>query len=113
MKDLARWLKATADPTRLRMLHLLSRHGELCVCDLQNALDISQSSASRHLRTLREVGLVTDRRQGMWMHYAIARPDDPLLVPLLAAVDRQGETELLDRQLGAWLDTKLVKGPCP
>lgn len=110
MKDLARWLKATADPTRLRMLYLLSRHGELCVCDLQNSLDISQSSASRHLRTLREAGLVSDRRQGMWMHYAIATPDDPLLAPVLAAA-RQGEGERLDQQLDAWLDTKLVKGP--
>jgi ArsR family transcriptional regulator, arsenate/arsenite/antimonite-responsive transcriptional repressor len=115
MKDLARWLKATADPTRLRMLDLLCRHGELCVCDLQNVLEISQSSASRHLRTLREAGLVTDRRRGMWIDYALAAQDDAqrrrLMDELLADADAQGERAELDRRLDDWLATKLVDGP--
>jgi ArsR family transcriptional regulator len=114
MKELARWLKATAEENRLRMLYLLSRHGELCVCDLQRALDISQSSASRHLRTLREAGLVADRRQGMWMHYTLIEADElraGMLRELLTTLQLQGGVEELDRRLTAWLDTKLVDLP--
>ena len=113
MKELARWLKATAEENRLKMLYLLSRHGELCVCDLQKALDISQSSASRHLRTLREAGIVTDRRQGMWMHYTLVEADEQragMLRELLATLEAEGGDDL-DRSLDAWLDTKLVAPP--
>ena len=114
MKDLARWLKATADPTRLRMLYLLSRHGELCVCDLQKTLGISPSSASRHLRTLREAGFVTDRRQGMWMHYTLADWEEDrsaLLRELLESLADRDDAQQLDLALATWLDTKLVPMP--
>jgi len=63
--------KALADETRLRILNLLA-HGELCVCEIEQALEIGQSKASRHLAYLRNAGLVTDRREGPWMYYAVA-----------------------------------------
>jgi ArsR family transcriptional regulator len=63
--------KALADTTRLRCLMLLTREGELCVCELTHALDAPQPKVSRHLATLREVGLVLDRRQGLWIYYRI------------------------------------------
>jgi len=63
--------KAFADETRLRILNLLA-HGELCVCEIEQALEIGQSKASRHLAYLRNAGLVTDRREGPWMYYAVA-----------------------------------------
>ena len=66
--------KALADETRLRILNLLA-HGELCVCEIEQALEIGQSKASRHLAYLRNAGLVTDRREGPWMYYAVADPD--------------------------------------
>ena len=115
MKNLARWLKATADETRLRILYLLSAHGELCVCDLHEALDITQSRASRHLRTLLEVGLVEDRRVGLWTHYWI--PDLPperveMLGQLLNTLSQHGEAGQLDRALDAWLDRKKTKEAC-
>ncbi len=66
--------KALADETRLRILNLLA-HGELCVCEIEQALGIGQSKASRHLAYLRNAGLVTDRREGPWMYYAVADPD--------------------------------------
>jgi len=66
--------KAFADETRLRILNLLA-HGELCVCEIEQALEIGQSKASRHLAYLRNAGLVTDRREGPWMYYAVADPD--------------------------------------
>jgi ArsR family transcriptional regulator len=71
MPDLAvRRLKAMADDTRVAILRQLVG-GEQCVCDIVDALDASQSLTSFHLRTLREAGLVTDRRVGRWIHYAI------------------------------------------
>ena len=62
---------ALADPTRLRCLLLLASEGELCVCELTHALDVSQPKISRHLATLREAGIVDDRREGLWIHYRI------------------------------------------
>ena len=64
-------IKALADEKRLRILLLLSR-GERCVCDLTEALDAGQSLLSFHLRTLKDAGLVTDRREGRWAYYAIS-----------------------------------------
>jgi ArsR family transcriptional regulator len=66
-----RMFRAFADPTRLRILSLLLR-GELCVCDIVNALDVPQPTASRHLAYLRKAGLVESRRDGLWMHYKLA-----------------------------------------
>jgi ArsR family transcriptional regulator, arsenate/arsenite/antimonite-responsive transcriptional repressor len=73
MRQSAELFRALADETRLRILNLLVR-GELCVCDIMSVLDIGQSKASRHLAYLRNVGLVDDRREGVWMHYTLAEP---------------------------------------
>jgi ArsR family transcriptional regulator len=65
--------RALGDETRLRILeHLVS--GERSVSDLMILVDIGQSLMSHHLRTLREAGLVLDRRDGRWIHYSIAEP---------------------------------------
>lgn len=70
-RDLAvRRLKAIGDETRMAILLQLAG-GEQCVCDLLDAVEVSQSLTSFHLRVLREAGLVTDRRVGRWVHYAI------------------------------------------
>ncbi len=73
MRNSAELFKALADETRLRILNLLVR-GELCVCDIMAVLDIGQSKTSRHLACLRHVGLVNDRRNGVWMYYTLAKP---------------------------------------
>jgi ArsR family transcriptional regulator len=65
------FFRALADPTRLRCLLLLSTEGELCVCELTYALDEIQPKISRHLASLRETGLVADRREGLWIHYRL------------------------------------------
>jgi ArsR family transcriptional regulator, arsenate/arsenite/antimonite-responsive transcriptional repressor len=64
--------QALSDPRRLRILDLL-RGGEQCVCDLQGALDCGQSLLSFHLKTLRDAGLVTVRKEGRWSHYSLAQ----------------------------------------
>jgi ArsR family transcriptional regulator len=65
--------RAFADPTRLRILNLLLA-GELCVCEIVNALRIAQPTASRHLAYLRKSRLVEARREGLWIHYKLAPP---------------------------------------
>ena len=67
---LTRQFKALSDANRLRILDRL-RSGERCVCDLQDALDTGQSLLSFHLKTLKEAGLVADRREGRWAHYRL------------------------------------------
>lgn len=64
-------LKAFADPTRLRILHVLAQ-GETCVGDLVAILGVTQPTASRHLGRLRRAGLVSARSEGRWAHYSLA-----------------------------------------
>jgi ArsR family transcriptional regulator len=62
---------ALAHDTRLRCLVLLMKHDELCVCELTQALGAAQPHISRHLAHLRELGLVSDRREGLWIYYQL------------------------------------------
>jgi ArsR family transcriptional regulator, arsenate/arsenite/antimonite-responsive transcriptional repressor len=78
VKDVAQFLKVLADEARLQMLWLLFNHRELCVCDLMDALGITQSKASRHLATLRHAGLVTDRKEAAWSYYSIRPAENDL-----------------------------------
>ncbi|AOV15936.1 transcriptional regulator [Acidihalobacter aeolianus] len=71
-----RFFRALSDPTRLRCLLLLQRAGELCVCELTEALEMMQPKISRHLASLREAGVVSDRRDGLWVFYRV-HPDLP------------------------------------
>ncbi|MFJ1339934.1 metalloregulator ArsR/SmtB family transcription factor [Pseudomonas caricapapayae] len=63
--------KSLADETRARATLLITREGELCVCELMCALDDSQPKISRHLAQLRACGLLLDRRQGQWVYYRL------------------------------------------
>jgi ArsR family transcriptional regulator len=74
MKTEARLFKSLADETRLEIIWLLMEEDELCVCDIMHILGITQSKASRHLRYLFNIGLVSDRREGVWMNYRLAVP---------------------------------------
>ena len=67
-----RWFHALSDETRLEIVELLS-HGERCVCELQTTLEAAQSRLSFHLKTLKDAGIVTDRREGRWVYYALSR----------------------------------------
>jgi len=65
------FFKALADPVRIRIIHLLTRTDELCVCHLMQVFELPQSSISRHLNTLRNAGLVIGRRDKSWVHYRL------------------------------------------
>ena len=101
--------QALADGTRLQMLSLLRRHGELCVCDLENVLGITQSKASRHLRYLFNAGLVEDRRVAVWIHYRIAENLNPAQTMILDSMETLLDPRLvkaLDSKLAAWVKQK-------
>jgi ArsR family transcriptional regulator len=81
MTELVAVAKAFADPTRVRVLAALGQ-GELCVCELCDALRVTQSTLSTHLQVIRDAGLVRTRKQGKWIYYAI----DPAAAQLVEAV---------------------------
>lgn len=68
---LAERLKALADPTRLRMLDLLARRdAPLCVCEITERFPVHQPTISHHLRILRQAGLISGEKRGVWSYYA-------------------------------------------
>ena len=70
MRDLVKVFKALSDETRIRLLKLVQQR-ELCVCELMQALNMTQSRVSRNLGILKDAGLVKDRRDGLWVHYSL------------------------------------------
>jgi len=80
-------LKAIADPVRLRLLSLVAAHegGEACVCDLNDAFDLSQPTISHHLKVLHEAGLLTRSKRGVWVYYTVQREALADLSALLGA----------------------------
>lgn len=73
MKQYLSLFKALSDETRLRIVVLLSEK-ELCVCQIEAALELPQVKISRHLTVLRNSGLVKDRRDGLWIYYSLEEP---------------------------------------
>jgi ArsR family transcriptional regulator, arsenate/arsenite/antimonite-responsive transcriptional repressor len=69
--QVAPMLKALADPVRLRLMSLIASHpgGEACVCDLNEAFDLSQPTISHHLKVLHEAGLLDRDKRGVWVYY--------------------------------------------
>ena len=66
-------LKALADPVRLRLLSLVASHdgGEACICDLNDAFELSQPTISHHMKVLHEAGLVDRDKRGVWVYYRV------------------------------------------
>lgn len=88
MDDLDLLLGALAHPTRRTALRLLRCRDELCLCELISAIGVSQSTMSRHMATLKEAGLVTDRRDAQWVRYRLnlnLRPEWAAIVETVMA----------------------------
>ena len=79
---LAQIFRALGDPVRLRLVSLIGAHqgGEVCVCDLTSAFNLTQPTISHHLKVLREAGIIESQRRGTWVYYR--------LIP--AALERMG-----------------------
>ncbi|MFH1156391.1 MAG: metalloregulator ArsR/SmtB family transcription factor [Pseudomonadota bacterium] len=71
MKALIKVMKATSDPTRIKILKMLEKK-TMCVCEIQTALGTAQSTASKHLKILEEAGLVSSRKDGLWVNYCLS-----------------------------------------
>ena len=70
--DLAATYKALGDPTRIQILHILAAASDpVCVCDFTAAFDLGQPTISHHLATLREAGIVTSFKRGIWAFYQL------------------------------------------
>ena len=74
-EQVAPLLKALADPVRLRLVSIVaaSEGGEACVCDLNDAFDLSQPTISHHLKVLHEAGVLDRTKRGVWVYYGVRR----------------------------------------
>jgi ArsR family transcriptional regulator len=97
--------RALGDPTRVRIIAAL-RKGELCVCELVDALDISQSSLSSHLQICRQTGVVTTRKESRWIYYSLSTRDGPLLERIFSELQTVGSDQQL-REDARRLKTRL------
>ncbi len=79
--------QSLAEPTRLRLLNILRQAGEVCVCELVDALQLPQYNISRHLHVLAQAGWLKDRRCGKWIYYRIAKDLKPYQRAVLRALD--------------------------
>lgn len=105
---MSRMFKALGDDVRLRIVALLS-HGELCVCHLEEALDLTQPNASRHLALLRAAGIVAHRRRDKWVYYSLAtQPNEDCKRQLKALVSSFANKGALSRDIER---LRKVKGP--
>ncbi|HEY3958148.1 MAG TPA: metalloregulator ArsR/SmtB family transcription factor [Streptosporangiaceae bacterium] len=86
---LAQVFKALGDPVRLRLVSLIGAHqgGEVCVCDLTTAFDLTQPTISHHLRVLREAGIITSERRGTWVYYRLVPAALERMAALLSAAE--------------------------
>ena len=71
LENNATLLKSLADPTRLKMIYLL-KNGELCVCEILEAMDKSQSTISHHLNMMKKENILLTRKEGKWIYYRLA-----------------------------------------
>lgn len=86
MKAFVKVMKALSDPNRVKMVKLL-QHKEMCVCEIQKALGLAQSTASKHLKILEAAGLITYYKQGLWVNYSLADGrDSPYVANLLGSL---------------------------
>ncbi len=89
------FFKALADPIRLRIVHLLTRQNELCVCHFVQVLGLPQSSISRHLSILRNAELVAGRRDKLWIHYRLAIQDQSPYTGIIKELGKLNQVESL------------------
>jgi DNA-binding transcriptional ArsR family regulator len=107
MQKLIDTLKSLSDETRLRIINLLYEK-ELCVCDLMETLQVTQTKVSRHLAYLKNAGLVSDRKQAQWVYYSIVHDAEKRFLDSLV-YDNLREIEQFQKDLQGlqeWLKRK-------
>ncbi|MBX2992088.1 MAG: helix-turn-helix transcriptional regulator [Bacteroidetes bacterium] len=112
MKELAKIFKALSDESRLRILNLIFRSGEICVCDIESITGFTQTKTSRHLSYLRNAELVDSRQEGLWMLYSITKPknkEHEQLLECLKAILQTNSVALKDAKA---LNKNISNGCC-
>ncbi len=114
MQELIRAMKALSDETRLRIIKVLLER-ECCVCEVMQALDISQTRASRNLGILQEAGFLKTRRDGLWIVYFIDRETTNQYASSLARLLQESpiSSELLNKDRERLQHAKRVGPGCP
>jgi ArsR family transcriptional regulator len=92
MRDLTSIGQAIVDPTRVRVIAAL-RYGELCVCELVDALEISQSTLSTHLQVLRQTGVVNTKKEGRWIYYSLTDQKRGLIEAIFSQIQPQSDSD--------------------
>ncbi|MEO0268943.1 MAG: metalloregulator ArsR/SmtB family transcription factor [candidate division WOR-3 bacterium] len=106
--------KILSDETRLRLIVALMQ-GEFCVCELVDALKVSQYNISRHLGVLRKSGLVEDRKDGVWVYYRLSPKVSPIIYDILKILKKHTANENIIEEDKARLEKRLkmrVEGKC-
>ncbi len=119
-EELAKVFKALGDPVRLRLLSMIASRagGEVCVCDLTPAFDLSQPTISHHLKLLRQAGLIDCERRGTWVYYWLLPdrygrfPGDGRRLVSAGAPEQgvAGRLSFLDRYLAVWILAAMAAG---
>ncbi len=109
MKEILNILKSLSDETRLRIVNLLFEK-ELCVCDIMEVLEVTQTKASRHLIYLKNAGLVSDRKQAQWVYYSLIKESNEKLISILVTEYLRSLPQFNNdlEKLNQWLDNKKV-----
>ena len=74
------------DKTRVKILHFIDIHDEVCVCDIENSFEMIQSRISRHLKILKDAGFLKVDRRGRWAYYSIRNPLDEFRLSILQEI---------------------------
>ena len=106
MKDFIKVMKALSDPSRVKVVKMLQRK-VMCVCEIQAALGLAQPTVSQHLKVLEEAGLLTCRKEGLWVNCNLTEaPASPFAATMLGLLnvwlDAEPEVEELVRQLDSF-----------
>ena len=103
MRDFIKVMKALSDPNRVKMVKLLQRK-VLCVCEIQEALGLAQSTVSKHLKILEEAHLITYSKEGLWVNYRMSDgANNPYAASLIGNLrhwlDEDGDVAALVKRL--------------
>ena len=105
MKTFIKVMKALSDPNRVKMVKMLQA-GPLCVCEIRTALDIAQSTASKHLKLLEDAGLVRSFKDGLWVNYSLAAGEaSPYAASLLGSLQHWLEEDPGIKEINGLLPT--------
>lgn len=93
MKSFLKVMKALSDPSRVKIVKML-QHRMMCVCEIQAALKVAQSTASKHLQILEDAGLIRSKKEGLWVNYRVADgSESPYAASLIGSLKHWLDTD--------------------